>query len=169
MADNNSSRPGVPFCSFEASARLSQWTGAAAVQRLSARLGDMTAEQAEVWHKVADIVESRPKEFDMEYWERKAGFFRCRTAACVAGHVGIMHGDPFSSRKVKGTWNNRQAERLGIDPAAGTLLFCGRDTRNADRDTWLRLIRSAAEHVRDSESLLTRSEMLRIVQESLVP
>ena len=133
----------------------------------------MTVEQAEVWHKLADIVESRPKEFDMEYWQRKAGFFRCRTAACIAGHVGILHGDPFSSRKVKGRegkeWKDRQAERLGIDPAAGNLLFCGAETRTADREGWLRLLRNAAEHVRDRESPLPRAEMLRVVGDALAP
>ena len=133
----------------------------------------MTAEQAEVWHKVADIVKSRPKDFKMEHWERRAGFFRCRTAACIAGHVGIMHGDPYPKikrrqAKSEAEWKARQAERLGLDQHAARYLFHGSIFwKKSGAKEWLRLLRNAAARVRDSEHLLTREEMTGIMEETL--
>lgn len=64
-----------------------------------------------------DHIAKHPEEFDM-------GSFECGTTACMAGHVGRMHGDPwlpFGNRNLF-PWVDRQVDRLGLTD--GRDAFC---------------------------------------------
>ena len=81
-----------------------------------------TLSPAETCRQVANIIDSEPHRFDMSRWESD-----CGTRACIAGHIGILHGDALSPDRPRyhpsNRWVDRQARRLGLTDDAGRRMF----------------------------------------------
>ena len=134
----------------------------------------MSLEQAKMCRDVANIIDFRPAEFDMSWWEESPDTDdpECQTTACIAGHVGLLSGDSYAvlvaakhTENERMRWVYRQAARLGLDATSGTRLFTGDAVADEDLSDTLR---AAAKYVEQSpfEYRLTAVELRHIICEA---
>ena len=115
----------------------------------------MTVEQAEVCYKVADIIDFDSDRFNMGLWEED---FTCGTVACIAGHIGLFHNDSHgilmerthrmsqaSADEHLEHWHRRQADRIGLNPDAGDVLFLSTEMTNPELSELMRKLGKAVE------------------------
>ena len=138
----------------------------------------MSLQQAEICRQVADIIDFRPDEFDMGWWEDSPDTDSpdCTTVACIGGHVGLMHDDSYNKyvpdmadnldeeRRNEDSWLGRQAGRIGLDFESGRILFAGDAVYD---DKLSRLLRAIGKYVEQSshEYRITPLELEHIIWE----
>ena len=140
----------------------------------------MTLSPPETCRKVADIIDFENERFDISVFQEER---ECGTAACIAGHTALLHGDRLNGGRpvlnwddACGEWLFRQGRRLGLTQFAARRLFypanhtrwLGKNASGNDRRYSL-LLRQLEKELadRDSGDLIDTYELDSIIAEAL--
>lgn len=120
---------------------------------------------ADTCRAVADIIDFEPESFDMQSWD-------CGTTACIAGHIGRLHGDIYlyspiaanNSDERGDEWQTRQAERINLLDRDSRYLFAiGEESNRTLSD----MLRQMSKELDDTQGKIVfdSSDLTRIHQE----